>query len=81
MTSPFDLVSSNPFLLFKYKYVEIPIKRYKIGQTIIKTFLDGEKGFKEKMTWTEIEQFLEPILNDEKINKDKKLTDFWIREL
>ena len=44
-------------------------------------FLDGEKGFKEKMTWTEIEQFLEPILNDEKINKDKKLTDFWIREL
>lgn len=44
-------------------------------------FLDGEKGFKEKMTWSEIEQFLEPILNDEKINKDKKLTDFWIREL
>lgn len=44
-------------------------------------FLDGEKGFKEKMTWSEIEQFLDPILNDEKINKDKKLTDFWIREL
>lgn len=44
-------------------------------------FLDGEKGFKEKMTWSEIEQFLEPILNDEKINKDKKLTDFWLRDL
>lgn len=44
-------------------------------------FLDYEKGFKEGMTWDDIENYLNPILEDEYKNKDKNLTDFWIREL
>lgn len=44
-------------------------------------FLDYEKGFKEGMTWEDIEHYLEPIFEDEYKNRDKNLTDFWIREL
>lgn len=44
-------------------------------------FIDNEKGFKENMSWEDIEHYLEPILEDEYKNRDKNLTDFWIREL
>ncbi len=42
-------------------------------------FLDSEKGFNENMGWKDIREYLIPILDDEKINNDKILTDFWIR--
>ena len=42
-------------------------------------FLDYEKGFKEGMTWDDIEHYLEPIIEDEYKNRDKNLTDFWLK--
>ena len=44
-------------------------------------FIDNEKGFKENMSWEDIEHYLEPILEDEYKNRDKNLTDFWLRDL
>jgi len=44
-------------------------------------FLDGENGFKSGMNWNDIKVFLRPILEDEYNNRDKMLTDFWIRGL
>lgn len=44
-------------------------------------FIDYEKGFKEGMSWEDIEHYLEPIFEDEYKNKDKNLTDFWLRDL
>ena len=44
-------------------------------------FIDYEKGFKQGMTWKDIEHYLEPIFEDEYKNKDKNLTDFWLRDL
>ena len=44
-------------------------------------FLDNEQGFKKGMSWEDIENYLDPILEDEYENKDKTLTDFWLREL
>ncbi len=44
-------------------------------------FLDNEQGFKNGMSWEDIENYLDPILEDEYKNKDKTLTDFWLREL
>lgn len=44
-------------------------------------FLDNEQGFKQGMTWEDIENYLNPILEDEYKNKDKNLTDFWLRKL
>ena len=44
-------------------------------------FIDNEKGFKENISWEDIEHYLEPILEDEYKNRDKNLTDFWLRDL
>lgn len=44
-------------------------------------FIDNEKGFKENMSWEDVEHYLEPILEDEYKNIDKNLTDFWLRDL
>ena len=48
-------------------------------QNMNANFIDDEKGFKEKMSWEDIKQYLEPILEDEYKNKNRNLTDFWIR--
>ena len=44
-------------------------------------FIDNQNGFKQGMTWENIEEYLEPILEDEYKNKDNNLTNFWLREL
>ena len=50
-------------------------------QNLNANFVDDEKGFKLGMSWKDIEQYLEPILEDEYKNKDKNLTNLWLREI
>lgn len=50
-------------------------------QNLNANFVDDEKGFKSGMSWKDIEKYLEPVLEDEYKNKDKNLTNFWLREI